>query len=226
MGRFSKHQTSNSKIRGWFKHALDWDDPMPSAVKLDKLARLLQVLLNRTDNVEFKRAGATPLFKLKDVSPGEHLNELADKVQQLAKQMLVPIDQLEAFAGKYIWQHPTRDIPFEEVRELMKELAFFASPQKSGSVRGQPSVPWRDAARKLSEAVRAAMQDVGYRGRLGLTDPEGVPVIVTAAAISWAYGKPISPAGFVTAMRDRDRAKKNKSSASVLNRRNKDSLKS
>jgi hypothetical protein len=210
MSRFSKHQYSREEIRIWFKTALGRSDPKPSAVVLNSLARSFQIELNRADNAELKRLGAKTLFRFKDESPGAILEEKIGRISLLAKQMLDSITELEDFSGGYIWRYPTRDIELDEVRRLVSGLAYFAGSQETGASlrRGQPPVPWRAAARHFCFLVRDAMQEIGYRGRLSLTDPESVPVIVGAAAITWAYDRPISPAGFVSAMRDRNRAKK------------------
>ena len=60
-----------SEVLRWFEEALRANDPKPSHVDCERLARQFQVIVNRQNNAELERLGPTPHGLLKDVSPGE-----------------------------------------------------------------------------------------------------------------------------------------------------------
>ena len=67
----------------------------------------------------------------------------------------------------------------------------------------------------MAPLISAAMRAVGYRGRLATTDEESITANVGAAAISWAFETKIEAAGFATAMRMRDRRKRDDRKSSL-----------
>jgi len=174
---------------------------------MDRLARELQILLNRANNAEHRRAGTLEPGTEKNVSLNEWIQRRTRKLGDAAKALIEASYEYERDVGTVL-QCPDRDWSMEEIQEMLLGMSALAGP-RSASVarRGRRPVPWKDAARKFGRLVAVAMREAGYSGRLEIADPESVTAIVTAAAISWAYDQKLTPEGLVTNMRDRQRGK-------------------
>jgi hypothetical protein len=207
MSRIANRTIAYSEIGKWFRGALRQGDPTPSNEALDRLAREFQVLLNRANNAELRRIGKLTPRDEKDASLAEWHSERIQKLGSAAKALIDAANEYERDIGN-VFQAPDRDWSMDELREMLLGIAVFAGPvEPAAPVRGRRAVPWHDAASKFAKLVAQAMRDVGYSGSLRITDPGSVTSVVTAAAISWAYGKKLSPEGLVTNMRKRRRGK-------------------
>ena len=205
MSRVAKNSAAYSAIGRWFNSALKRHDPRPAADVMDRLARELQILLNRANNAEHRRAGTLNPGTERDVSLDEWLQRRTRKLGDAAKALVEASYEYERDVGTVV-QCPDRDWSMEELQEMLLGMSALAGPRNPSTTRlGRRPVPWKDAARRFGRLVAVAMREAGYSGRLEIADPESVTAIVTAAAISWAYNKKLTPEGLVTNMRDRQR---------------------
>jgi hypothetical protein len=62
----------------------------------------------------------------------------------------------------------------------------------------------------IADLISSVLRGAGYERNLNPTNENSPVAFVGAKVISSAYGVRIRPAGFATAMRNRDRAKKSK----------------
>jgi hypothetical protein len=213
MSRYAKNTIPYKVLPTWFDRALKSTDPRPSDATLDCLSREFKELFHRANNAELQRDARAgnrnvPLSKLKDVSPAEWADARIEAVERGAANLLAATIELERYAPEYGWEYADGDVSLPELQETLRRVKRHGTraPRRKPT-RGRPPVPWREAGRQFAQAVIREMRAVGYKGRLGIRDAESVTAVVAARAISWAYHKRLSPSGFVSAMRNRARAK-------------------
>jgi len=205
---------SGQKLQQFFEDALRPNDPRPSPDDCEKLAHDIRIIVNRMNNAELEQEAQRRGFPvdrslLKDISLRDEKNKLVGEIQALAHQMLRAADELEELGG-YAWT----DFSLADVQQNVGRIAF--SPDGAGympqrprsSARGRPREPWHAPGRKISRLLAAAMRTVGYGGRLHAKDAESVTAIVGAAVISWIFKSEITPEGYATGMRRRDRSRR------------------
>jgi hypothetical protein len=195
--RLAKNTVVAGEISIWFRSSLKSGDPLPSDAILYDLAQGLKVHLNRANNAEEKRqTGSTK--NPKDVSPGALLEERTAAI-------VMPVNDYRNYAGE-ILPTPEGDVDLQELNELLRRVSSIRTGGEQSKKRGHPPKPWKQAAQQFSRSVRNALIQAGYVGPLSLTTPS-TPVVITARAISWAYGRAITPEGLLSALRKRDRRK-------------------
>lgn len=198
--RLARETLAYGTIADWFSDALPRSAPHPSEQQLFRLADHFKVLLNRANNAELARCGPVNRVDLKDVSPGEVFDEL---VQNVVSAVIA----LENFSGPVL-KAKKQDIYLAEFASIVKTVRLLhlplARPKQS---RGKPPVPWKNAGRRFAEAVRELLREIRYRGETTVTSPTSASVVIATSAINWAYVSRLTPEGFVSAIRERSRAK-------------------
>ncbi|HEY1474032.1 MAG TPA: nucleotidyltransferase domain-containing protein [Pseudolabrys sp.] len=199
-----------AEVQGWFEDALGRDDPKPSRDTCERLAREFRIVINQQNNAEIERYGLK--VRKKDVSLAEEIDKRVGKIRAAANQTLIAASELEDFVGGYQWTDKFGTVSLADIQHVLTRVAFspigahgMVQIQTPAPARGQPRKVWHAAAREIARLIQAAMRDVGYCGRLKMTDEESVPAIVGAAAINCAYGENIKAAGFADAMKQRGR---------------------
>jgi hypothetical protein len=208
------HLAPAEKVRRWFDHALDHDDPKPQPAVCARLARQFQIIVNRHNNAELERRGDAAPEALKDVDPAECLNKKVRSFTAAAKQLMVEANEIEDFAGGHQWGA----VSLGDVKDILEQI--ITSPEASAALatetlppppsRRRPREAWHAAGREMALLIQGAMRDVNYHGRWKMADAESVTATVGAAAISWAFSIVIAPAGFATAMKERSRSSETK----------------
>jgi hypothetical protein len=138
------------------------------------------------------------------------MNKRVGKFMSRANQLLFAARELEHYAGGYQWEHENGSVSLEDIEHILRRIGAIPVAQTSSPApaRGRRPETWHAAAREMARLISAAMRHAGYVGRLRMTDPESVTANVGGAAISWAFAIKIEAAGFATAMRMRDRRKR------------------
>ena len=113
----------------------------------------------------------------------------------MAVELRAAATELEDYDGNYTWPSPAGDVSLQNLFEILNTIVPFAVPEPPGAGQGRPRVPWRDAGRGFARSVKLALTEVGYDGRLEVTDSESVTTVIAAAAISWAYEQKVSLQG-------------------------------
>lgn len=198
-------------VQKWFSDALKSDDAKPSLAACEKLAREFQITINRQNNAELESCGSVPLPELKDVSPAEYLDRKVQKVISAANQVLVAARELKAYHGNYCWtDNHSGAVSLEDIEDMLRRIGAVPRAPNPHAKTGRPPERWHEVARLIAPAIKAALQEARYRGSLSMIDEKSAVVHVGAAAINWAYKLDVEAAGFASAMRRRDRRKRNK----------------
>jgi hypothetical protein len=181
--------------------------------QLDDLARALQVLLNKANNAERQLA-----------APGRHVPRNDDSLAEFNARNLKPVGdaaavllkELRIYERKYAShiEGPRSLIDIDRFSDQLIELSFFGQ-EPSKPEAGRPRSSRTATAMAFFLEVRRLMRELGLKRRLAISNPDSVPVIVSAAAISWAFDSPLTPSGFVTAMRGRVRTKEKKTTVQI-----------
>ncbi len=202
-------------INEWFDGALLKTDPRPTNAVLEGLAEEFQKTFIAANNATWKEAAAqtgepVPEHQLTYFVLAEWERDNIMLVEQTAKRTLVACLDYQRRYGGHVWPNGDDDFTLTELIETLQKVAYFALPEPGDPKRGRPGVAWRDAARHLCRLIEKSLKEAGYEGALSRTNPETAPVRIAANAISWAYGKEITPDTVVTALRRRDRRKTRK----------------
>jgi hypothetical protein len=200
----------------WFRDALgDWG-PLPSTTECDKLARRFRLLVNRADNSEKLRIAhqrglcLLPVDSdLKNASVDDFLGVRLENVRQAGKEFLFRLDELEKFAGNYHWKGPSETISIDDLRHILFQIGVLVGAEaKAKPPRGQPPKVWHQVAREFARDTETAIRTLNRKDVKKESNPiaaDSATAAICSAALSWAYGKKITPEAFVTAMRTRDR---------------------
>jgi hypothetical protein len=198
-------------LRGWFDEALAPADPRPSDTECEALATRLRILFNRQQNAELERLyGPQPMENLKDVDPQEEINKRVEAVREAANVVLVRAEELENYAGGYVWEHlDGTQTSLGDIRYALSGIGavpFISEPQET--TRGRHVEDWHAVAPEFAREFKAALHKVGHKKRLGAKDSKSITAFMGAKAISRAYRIPIQPKGFVAALLKRNRKKR------------------
>jgi hypothetical protein len=195
-------------VQCWFNDFLQKDDPRLSLDVCRSLAREFRIIFNRHNNAELERRGPAPFESLKDVSPAAELDKRVQKVRAAADQLLVVAYELKNFAGGYQWSGA---VSLEDIIGILERIGAVPFAQDDPSPRpprGRPRETWHAAAREFAHKIKKVLEAAKYGGRLRMADEESVVAYVGAKAANWAYRTNIDAAGFASAMRVRDRKKR------------------
>ena len=135
-------------------------------------------------------------------------------MESAAQLLLAATKELEDFVGAHEWTNEDRSADLEDIRSVLSTLStVVARTSRAKRGRGRPREAWHAAGRKIAQLVCSVMELAGYKGGLNLTDRESVTVLVGAAAVSYLFDIEIGADGFATAMRMRDRRKRDHSTS-------------
>jgi hypothetical protein len=210
------------KLLEWFDYALEADDPKPTRAACEKLATEIRLVLERQNKIgnrrnnadlERKHKGAIPLSQLKDISPLEEQENRFRKFQEASARLLLAIDETRSAArdiedndGSFLWIDKGGAVSLDDLEELLlRACAVPAAPRPTAHRRRQV---WHGAAPPIADLIRSVLRDDGYERNLNSAGENGPVVVIGAKVISATYNVKIRPSGFVTALRNRNRAKK------------------
>jgi hypothetical protein len=71
--------------------------------------------------------------------------------------------------------------------------------------RGRPKEAWHSVVRDIAHAISRTMREAEYKGTLSVKNEDAVTAIVGAELIKLAFGVRVGAAGFISAVRNRDR---------------------
>jgi hypothetical protein len=199
---------TSEELQRLFDDALRSDDPRPSLAAYKKLARQFQETVNRHDNAERERGGPVPLDELNDVAPGEEQDKRVRKFNDAVKNVTTCACELEECGlGGYKWPYRVgtryRTISLHDIQEFLGRI----NPGVPAPPAAAHGLPWRRAAREIGDKIKDALRKAGFRRSLKTTRDGSVVTEIGAAVLSWIYGIEIESAGFVAAVRRRNRKK-------------------
>jgi hypothetical protein len=177
-----------AKLRRAFDYALKkTTDPRPTGASCEQLAWRIQTIVNGVK------------------SPADVEWELLRRFKDAADQTLIAARAIADHKGG---GHDFGAITLEEVQQVLERTGTAGFPTKSPPARlGRRPEYWHENGRAIAHEIAAVLRRAGNRRRLRSTDIESPVAIVGAAVVSWAYGIPLKPAGFASAMKTRDRSK-------------------
>lgn len=208
---------SGDRLRQLFERELQPGDPAPSLQACEKLAHDIQIIVNRAQNAELEREAQhrgcqVDELLLKYVSQSEGIDKRVGKYRALAKQMLAAGSDLEEFCGSsYQWTDGTM---LADVQQILGGIAL--APEGCGHMpepprsptRGHPRESWHAPARDIGHLIARSLREIGHKNRLSITDAGSITAIIAAAVMLWIFEIKISPEGYASAMRGRNRGKK------------------
>ncbi|HWE72968.1 MAG TPA: hypothetical protein VG328_07400 [Stellaceae bacterium] len=214
---FARHnqQAPDGEVARWYDAALGVDEPRPDGHAREKLAREIQIVVNRVNNAQLERSSeSVPIAALRDVSPADVLDRKLAAVKTAADQLLAVLDNLANFTGGYVWDGSpptTLDEAQGFVAALARHPDGYRVPLQPNPPKnpkgGRPVVGWHEAGRQIAAPIARTLQQAGYHGRMKATDENSPVAIIGAMAINWAYGIEIEARGFAQAMLRRNRSK-------------------
>jgi hypothetical protein len=125
--------------------------------------------------------------------------------------------ELRDFAD-YHWPDRDGTVSLEDLEELLHRIGAVPRVSDSRAKMGRPPERWHEAARWIAFAMKAVLQGAGYRGNLSMIDENSAVVCAGTAAINWAYGIDVEAVAFASAMRRRDRKKREKTASDFASR--------
>lgn len=187
------HITSD-ELRKWFDQIPGCSGPWPSGAALEQLAR---------DIDHFRMAGWPHALSEKQA---ERFRRVIAAGEELAAaiEAWLDIQAIDPRSDAYS-QHT-----FARVAESLLQGGFVATDrpaQPTPRARGQPRAEWHRWAREFVLLLKPALKEAGYKGGLTATNAESALAIIGAAYVHRCFGLEISPEGFATAMKKRDRRK-------------------
>jgi hypothetical protein len=217
--RIAEHNelASDEMVRKWFCDALKSVDPKPSLDACGKLARKIQIIINRANNSEHESCGSVLLDALKDPDPNEEFERRLQTVIGAGKDLLAAIRDLEEYAGGFIWEGPDGTVCLSDIEGILYRIGVITPATENPSVRTRKQ-PWHAPARKIAHEIKSVLIEASYSGSLSMTDGNGAIAKIGTPIINRAYGISIDAEGFASAMRLRDRRQREKSVSSFSKR--------
>jgi len=203
-------------VQEWFIDALGRDSKKPTLDACEKLARKIQIMINRNNNLEYEAIGENDYYKMKDVSPAEELNKKVQKIISAANEVLFAAQEVEEYAGGYQWEDEDGIVTLADLSHILKRIGSFPKSKPPVAMMGRPPEAWHRIARPIAHLIKDSLREIEYIGSLNLLDEKSPIAFISAAAINWAYGINVDATGFASAMRVRDRKKQTNPSRELV----------
>jgi hypothetical protein len=212
-----------SEIHRWFEEELGSGNPRPSFDQCIELTAEIRKIANRHENARLlasssKKKEDVPLSQLKDVTPSDIEAEKRSKIADQAVSVYVQLNELSRSLAEvekfYGCGYRFGDLSVSEFQARISEfkldlmaLGGHGDPEP-GPSRGDRKSAWHGPAKKIGEVIKNCLTQLGYRGSKSLSDEASASVVVATRTVNHVFEMDVSPAGFVSAMRSRDRKQK------------------
>jgi hypothetical protein len=97
----------------------------------------------------------------------------------------------------------------QRISEFKLDLMAFSGhgDPAHGPSRGEHSTSWHGPGKEIGAAIMECLTQLGCRGSISLSDEASASVVVATRVVNYVFSKGVSPAAFVSAMRERKRKK-------------------
>ncbi|AZG75901.1 hypothetical protein [Methylocystis rosea] len=228
-----------SQLHRWFSEELGSGNPIRSIDQCVELATEIRKIVNAHENARLrasysKKKEEVPLSQLKDVTPSDVEAKKRSKVADHAVSVYVQLNELSRSLTEiekfYGCGYRFGDLSVSEFQARILEfkldlmaLGGHGDPEP-GPSRGDHSTPWHHPAKEIGEVIKNCLTQLGYRGSKSLSDEASASVVVATRTVNHVFEMNVSPAGFVSAMRSRDRKQRRSADQtpldSILSNRN------
>lgn len=224
-----------SQLHRWLSEELGSGNSIPSIDQCVELATEIRKIVNAHENARLlAKKDDIPLSQLKDVTPSDVEAEKRSKVADHAVSVYVQLNELSRSLTEiekfYGCGYRFGDLSVSEFQARISEfkldlmaLGGHGDPEP-GPSRGDRKSPWHGPAKKIGEVIKNRLTQLGYRGSKSLSDEASASVVVATRTVNHVFEMDVSPAGFVSAMRSRDRRQRRSADQtpldSILSNRN------